>query len=201
MVKFSWTFPFYRIEVRVPVFRGIIYFFADASVNIQVLIFACILFIIEERFRHLCNIVTFFKGKLIPYLFLKHTTLKSVRLFKREHFVYHFTRFSVHRFTRRFMPDFIHRFVEFELQSIVRFNLFSFLRGTQPGISLLHKPVSYFIPFRVLIIITGYYFLRICTSALSNGACRRQRYQSHVLYYEIEDFARRYAVSAFQSFP
>ncbi|CAL7934317.1 unnamed protein product [Xylocopa violacea] len=56
----------YRIEIRVPVFRGIVYFIMNTSVNTQILIFAGILFLIGERFRHLCNIVTLSKeDKLI----------------------------------------------------------------------------------------------------------------------------------------
>nr|XP_033200350.1 uncharacterized protein LOC117162604 [Bombus vancouverensis nearcticus] len=52
-----------KIGLRLPMFRGIIYFVMDTSVNTQILIFVCILFLIEERFRHLCNMVPFSKGK------------------------------------------------------------------------------------------------------------------------------------------
>ncbi|XP_017766320.1 PREDICTED: uncharacterized protein LOC108555263 [Eufriesea mexicana] len=70
----------YRIELRVPGFRGIVYFFADASVNIQVLIFVGILFLIEERFRHLCNIVTFFKDDklVVADRSIGHFTLQQI---------------------------------------------------------------------------------------------------------------------------
>ncbi|XP_050479300.1 uncharacterized protein LOC126868123 [Bombus huntii] len=54
-----------KIGLRLPVFRGIIYFVMDTSVNTQILIFVCILFLIEERFRHLCNMVPFSKGNFI----------------------------------------------------------------------------------------------------------------------------------------
>lgn len=54
-----------------PIFHGIIYFIMDASMNTQILIFVCILFLIEERFRHLCSMIELSKGEFISYLSLK----------------------------------------------------------------------------------------------------------------------------------
>ncbi|KZC14126.1 hypothetical protein WN55_06358 [Dufourea novaeangliae] len=49
----------YRLEVRLPLLRGIAYAVVDASIFLQIMIFAGFSFLIGERFRQLCNILKF----------------------------------------------------------------------------------------------------------------------------------------------
>lgn len=78
-----------------PIFRGIIYFIMDASMNTQILIFVCILFLIEERFRHLCSMIEFSKGEFISYflyLLNEYKVLKFTGLFIFNQFYASFNR-------------------------------------------------------------------------------------------------------------
>ncbi|XP_031773057.1 pyroglutamylated RF-amide peptide receptor-like [Apis florea] len=62
------------------IFRGIMYFIMDASMNMQILIFVCILFLIEERFRHLCSMIEFSKADKIieAHRSIRHSTLQHI---------------------------------------------------------------------------------------------------------------------------
>ncbi|XP_043251554.1 uncharacterized protein LOC122396883 [Colletes gigas] len=53
----------YRFEKRLPVLHGLAYAIIDAAVTLQVLIFVGFAYLIEERFRQLCNMLTFSTGK------------------------------------------------------------------------------------------------------------------------------------------
>lgn len=90
----------------------------NVSVNTQILIFVCILFLVEERFRHLYNIVTF--SNFISHLFLKHANVK------------------VQTFIYLWVLCILQMNLLFELYSIVCFNLFSFI-CTRPRILALYK--------------------------------------------------------------
>ncbi|XP_033329742.1 uncharacterized protein LOC117222243 [Megalopta genalis] len=53
------------VEAIAPLLRGTIYAIIDASLFTQILIFICFSFLIAERFRQLCNILTFSAGEKI----------------------------------------------------------------------------------------------------------------------------------------
>ncbi|XP_076238913.1 uncharacterized protein LOC143182055 [Calliopsis andreniformis] len=70
-----------RIEKRLPILRGLMYTLIDAAVSLQILIFVGISFLVGERFRQLCKILThsMAKGKLIVSVpSSSHFTLQQI---------------------------------------------------------------------------------------------------------------------------
>ncbi|XP_076629189.1 uncharacterized protein LOC143345703 [Colletes latitarsis] len=68
------------IEKRLPVLHGLAYAIIDAAVTLQVLIFIGFSYLIEERFRQLCNMLTFsaVKGESIPDKLYGRFTLRQI---------------------------------------------------------------------------------------------------------------------------
>lgn len=117
------------------IFRGIMYFIMDASMNMQILIFVCILFLIEERFRHLCSMIELSKGEglFLIYLLNGYTVLRFTGLFIFDQFYASFNR--------------IRAVVDRFLQSIY---FSSFMLHSK---EFCHSINSYFILFRSLCLI------------------------------------------------
>ncbi|CAK9830319.1 hypothetical protein ANTRET_LOCUS7508 [Anthophora retusa] len=56
----------YSVESRIRIFRGLVYFLTSYVANMQIIIFVCFVYLIRERFQHLCYMLTFSKeDKLI----------------------------------------------------------------------------------------------------------------------------------------
>ncbi|KOC69083.1 hypothetical protein WH47_09640 [Habropoda laboriosa] len=49
----------YRVEEKIRIFRSVAYFTTLYSINTQIIIFVCFVYLIQERFRHLCYMLTF----------------------------------------------------------------------------------------------------------------------------------------------
>ncbi|XP_031842249.1 uncharacterized protein LOC116431251 [Nomia melanderi] len=67
-ITFTWWtitgYITYRVETSHPLYHAFVYVIIDVAVFTQILIFVGFSFLIEERFRQLCNILTFPAGKL-----------------------------------------------------------------------------------------------------------------------------------------
>ncbi|XP_054003773.1 uncharacterized protein LOC128889805 [Hylaeus anthracinus] len=84
-VFFTWTYwavvgyLSYRIEKRLPVIHGLAYAVIDAAVCMQVLVFVSLSYLIEERFRQLCNLLTLSMGEpMVPDRLDRRFTMQQI---------------------------------------------------------------------------------------------------------------------------